>query len=95
MGVLRKRRFRREEFLAENGDDSGEESAEEERDDEKEDSTKPPSTTIKISSTVVVPSLKNGKQFDKAKTIGQDLMKSAPSKLTFFFRLKSCVKILK
>lgn len=89
MGVMRRRRFRREEKVPDDVDsqqdvdDEGEEGGEEDGDDDDDDDASP-TTTI---SAMGLPSSSTENQFDKAKAIGEEVIKKVPSKFNLSWRI--------
>lgn len=80
MGVLRHRRFRRQDLKKENEvdqdeyDDGDEEAPEDEEADDDDDEL------TSSSSNLVLPSTTVENKFDKAKAIGEEVIKKVPSK---------------
>ena len=95
MGVMRRRRFRREEKVPNDGDsqqdvdDEGEEGGEEDGDDDDDDDDALPTTTI---SAMGLPTSSTENQFDKAKAIGEEVIKKVPSKFNLSWRIAFVTK---
>jgi hypothetical protein len=85
MGILRHRRFRRQEAVP--NDDEYEEDYGDEEGDEGDDSS---ATTIPSG----LPTTTTENQFDKAKAIGKDVIEKVPSKYFFFFFVRRNYSIL-
>ena len=98
MGVIRRRRYRRQETVPNDEDsqqdalDEGEEGGEGD-DDNDDDDDDDASATTTIPSGMGLPSSSTENQFDKAKAIGEEVIKKVPSKFNLSEKIVFVQKI--
>jgi hypothetical protein len=76
MGVLRHRRIRRQDIPLDDDDDDSDSVNDGDGDDDDDDDE----SQIATSSSIGLPSTTKANSYDKAKAIGQEVIKKAPSK---------------